>query len=96
MSETRSNRKEHNECKSSVIYFYDALVRSGVCCVIALSLLKVLSDTGGNDLFSGGLRAAFERHPEWGEVAALPWDEEIFGFPVADLKPGSGQRTRTV
>ncbi len=23
---------------------------------------------------------------EWGEIATLPWDEEIFGFAVADLK----------
>jgi hypothetical protein len=26
--------------------------------------------------------------PEWGKVALLPWDEEIFGFPVADLQLG--------
>jgi RimJ/RimL family protein N-acetyltransferase len=27
--------------------------------------------------------------PEWGRVALLPWDEKIFGFPVADLRLGS-------
>ena len=26
--------------------------------------------------------------PEWGKVALLPWDEEIFGFPVADFQLG--------
>jgi RimJ/RimL family protein N-acetyltransferase len=26
--------------------------------------------------------------PEWGEIALLPWDEEIFGFPVADFQLG--------
>ncbi|MBI4911091.1 MAG: hypothetical protein HY820_46210 [Acidobacteria bacterium] len=25
-------------------------------------------------------------HPHWGEMACLPWDEEVFGFPVADLR----------
>lgn len=27
-------------------------------------------------------------HPGWGKVALLPWDTEIFGFAVADFKPG--------
>lgn len=27
-------------------------------------------------------------HPEWGSIALLPWDAEIFGFPVADLRVG--------
>ena len=26
--------------------------------------------------------------PQWGKVALLPWDEEIFGFPVADFQLG--------
>lgn len=26
--------------------------------------------------------------PEWGKIALLPWDEEIFGFPVADFQFG--------
>lgn len=28
-------------------------------------------------------------HPEWGTLAILPWDTEIFGFAVADFKPGN-------
>jgi hypothetical protein len=27
-------------------------------------------------------------NPAWGSVALLPWDEAIFGFPVADLRMG--------
>lgn len=27
-------------------------------------------------------------HPEWGNVAVLPWDTDIFGFPVGDYKVG--------
>jgi RimJ/RimL family protein N-acetyltransferase len=26
--------------------------------------------------------------PGWGAVALLPWDAEVFGFPVAEFKPG--------
>jgi hypothetical protein len=26
--------------------------------------------------------------PEWGKIALLPWDEKIFGFPVADFQLG--------
>ncbi len=26
--------------------------------------------------------------PDWGRVALLPWDQKIFGFPVADLQLG--------
>jgi RimJ/RimL family protein N-acetyltransferase len=26
--------------------------------------------------------------PEWGKIALLPWDEEVFGFPVADFQLG--------
>ena len=27
-------------------------------------------------------------HPEWGRVAVLPWDSDLFGFGVGDFKPG--------
>ncbi|MGB8646677.1 MAG: hypothetical protein WCF84_15660 [Anaerolineae bacterium] len=27
-------------------------------------------------------------NPEWGRVATLPWDAEIFGFPVGDYEAG--------
>lgn len=34
-------------------------------------------------------------HPEWGSVALLPWDQEIFGFQVADLRVGdSGEAAK--
>lgn len=26
--------------------------------------------------------------PDWGKIALLPWDEKIFGFPVADFQLG--------
>ncbi len=26
--------------------------------------------------------------PQWGKIALLPWDEKIFGFPVADFQLG--------
>jgi RimJ/RimL family protein N-acetyltransferase len=26
--------------------------------------------------------------PGWGAVALMPWDAEVFGFPVADFRPG--------
>lgn len=29
-----------------------------------------------------------DAEPAWGRVAVLPWDTEIFGFAVADYKPG--------
>lgn len=39
--------------------------------------------------------AAYEHlsaeNPEWGNVALLPWDTEIFGFAVADFKPGDAR-----
>ncbi|HEY1206001.1 MAG: hypothetical protein ABSH46_13990 [Bryobacteraceae bacterium] len=28
-------------------------------------------------------------NPQWGAAACLPWDEAIFGFPVAELRVGS-------
>lgn len=33
--------------------------------------------------------------PEWGDVACLPWDEAIFGFPVAELRIPAEAPTRT-
>jgi hypothetical protein len=30
-------------------------------------------------------------HRHWGSIACLPWDERIFGFPVADLKLNEGE-----
>jgi hypothetical protein len=49
-----------------------------------------------------GARMAFEasflplcdRNPEWGSVALLAWDEAIFGFPVAEFRPGSQELGR--
>lgn len=29
--------------------------------------------------------------PGWGTVALLPWDAEVFGFPVGDFRPGSAE-----
>lgn len=31
-------------------------------------------------------RAVSQANPQWGELAVLPWDSEIFGFPVADYR----------
>ena len=44
------------------------------------------------------VRARFEpeflplrgEEPRWGEVAILPWDAEVFGFPVAEYRAGAG------
>ena len=33
-------------------------------------------------------------NPQWGDAACLPWDEAIFGFPVAELRIGSQPPTR--
>ena len=39
-------------------------------------------------------------HPEWGKVFVVPWDTEIFGFPVGAYEPGDpgaiGARTIAV
>lgn len=35
-----------------------------------------------------------KQYPEWGDVATLPWDEEIFGFPVAEYRPGPAPPSR--
>ena len=41
---------------------------------------------------SGRLRTEYDHlsasSPEWGKIALLPWDEKIFGFPVADFQLG--------
>ena len=34
------------------------------------------------------------RHPEWGRVYVLPWDAEIFGFPVGAYQPGEATVVR--
>lgn len=36
-------------------------------------------------MFSIQYHALLETHPDWAKIACLPWDEAIFGFPVADL-----------
>ena len=30
--------------------------------------------------------------PGWGTVALLPWDAEVFGFPVGDFRPGRAEQ----
>jgi len=32
-----------------------------------------------------------EDRPEWGSVLIIPWDTEIFGFPVGAFQPGDAQ-----
>lgn len=34
-------------------------------------------------------------HPEWGLVATLPWDGEIFGFNVGEYRPGPLEALRS-
>lgn len=38
--------------------------------------------------FQAEYRPLSASRPGWGSVAPLPWDEAIFGFPVADLRIG--------
>jgi hypothetical protein len=33
-------------------------------------------------------------HPEWGRVFVIPWDTEIFGFPVGTYEPGEPEVLR--
>jgi hypothetical protein len=40
------------------------------------------------DSFRPDYHALSDLFPEWGRIALLPWDEEIFGFPVADFQLG--------
>ena len=30
--------------------------------------------------------------PAWGTVALLPWDAEVFGFPVGEFRPGGAEK----
>jgi hypothetical protein len=39
-------------------------------------------------MLEAAFRALDEGEPAWGRVAILPWDTEIFGFPVAAYEPG--------
>ncbi|MDE3088114.1 MAG: hypothetical protein KGJ80_01855 [Chloroflexota bacterium] len=39
-------------------------------------------------MFEATYQPLSSEHPDWGQVAVLPWDMEIFGFPVGDLKLG--------
>jgi hypothetical protein len=41
------------------------------------------------DPFQAEYRPLSAHYPGWGAVALLPWDEAIFGFPVADFASGS-------
>jgi hypothetical protein len=41
-----------------------------------------------SDSFQAQFRPLLEADPRWGAVACLPWDEAIFGFPVAALNLG--------
>jgi hypothetical protein len=36
-------------------------------------------------VFSVPYQPLLHTHPNWAKIACLPWDEAIFGFPVADL-----------
>ncbi|MGA2589617.1 MAG: hypothetical protein ABSH32_06860 [Bryobacteraceae bacterium] len=36
-------------------------------------------------MFSVQYQPLLDTHPNWAKIACLPWDEAIFGFPVADL-----------
>ena len=36
-------------------------------------------------MFSIQYHPLLDTHPDWAKIACLPWDEAIFGFPVADL-----------
>jgi hypothetical protein len=41
------------------------------------------------DPFRPQYHSLLESSPGWGTIACLPWDEDIFGFPVADLSFGA-------
>jgi RimJ/RimL family protein N-acetyltransferase len=38
--------------------------------------------------FIPAYRPLSNTYPAWGEITLLPWDTEIFGFPVADFQAG--------
>jgi hypothetical protein len=42
-------------------------------------------------VFEASYQTLSLEHPEWGQVTILPWDAEIFGFPVADYKLGDAK-----
>jgi hypothetical protein len=49
-------------------------------------------------MFEATYQALSDEHPQWGHVAILPWDQVIFGFPVADYRAGDSRyiaNTRT-
>lgn len=39
--------------------------------------------------FQAEYKPLSDSQPGWGSIALLPWDEAIFGFPVADLRLGA-------
>jgi len=41
---------------------------------------------GRTVVFSVQYQPLLGTHPDWAKIACLPWDEAIFGFPVADLR----------
>ena len=43
----------------------------------------------GMDAFRHEYNDLSTASPEWGRIALLPWDEAIFGFPVADFEAGT-------
>jgi RimJ/RimL family protein N-acetyltransferase len=45
-------------------------------------------DSVGVDAFRPEYDFLSTASPEWGKMALLPWDEEVFGFPVADFELG--------
>lgn len=45
-------------------------------------------DSVGVDVFRAQYDYLSTASPEWGKIALLPWDEEIFGFSVADFQLG--------
>lgn len=42
-------------------------------------------------MFEASYQVLSDRHPHWGRVAVLPWDAQIFGFPVGDFQAGDLQ-----
>ncbi|MBA3274140.1 MAG: hypothetical protein H0T11_09750 [Chthoniobacterales bacterium] len=44
-------------------------------------------------MFEAAYENLVDAQPAFGRIAILPWDTEIFGFPVADYKPGQLQQT---
>jgi hypothetical protein len=54
-----------------------------------LSLLSPISSREMQS-FRANYRPLSGSRASWGSIAVLPWDEAIFGFPVADFLIGSG------